>query len=88
MNERVGDGLPDVPLQNYTLRLKAAQRTAPQFRNDGKAAFAKLPGFGVSPNINSGVCGEQAESQGKRSLQVAICLCESRENYSANKQSE
>ena len=54
----------------YTLRLKAAQRTAPQLRNDGEAAFAKLQGFGesISPNTNREVCGEQAESQGKQSV--------------------
>jgi hypothetical protein len=37
--------------QIYTLRLKAAQRTAPQFRNEGKAAFVKLLGFGALPRI-------------------------------------
>ena len=36
---------------NHTLRLKAAQRTAPQFRNDGTAAFAKLLGFGALPRV-------------------------------------
>ena len=38
-------------IDKYTLRLKAALRTAPQFRNDGKAAFAKLLGFGALPRI-------------------------------------
>ena len=49
-------------------------------------------GFGeYSPNINRGVCGEQAESQGQPSLrgwQVAICLCKSRKNYSAKEYNE
>ena len=38
-------------MDKYTLRLKAAQRTAPLFRNDGEAAFAKLQGFGALPRI-------------------------------------
>ena len=38
-------------MDKYTLRLKAAQRIAPQLRNDGKAAFAKLLGIGALPRI-------------------------------------
>ena len=45
---------------NYTLRLKAAQCIAPQFRNDGKAAFAKLLGFGALPRI---IKAKSAESK-------------------------
>ena len=47
-------------MDKYTLRLKAAQRIAPQFRNDGKAAFAKLLGFGALPRV---LIAESAESK-------------------------
>ena len=47
-------------IDKYTLRLKAAQRTVPQFRNDGEAAFAKLLGFGALPRI---IKAKSAESK-------------------------
>ena len=63
---------------NYTLRLKAAQRIAPQFRNDGKAAFAKLLGVRVTESTAASG-GERETEEGKvtsrqEGLQpVAVC---------------
>ena len=68
-------------MYNDTLRLKAAQRTAPQFRNDGEAAFAKLLGFGALPRI---LIAESAESKNiLRAQQVKIFLRKSRRNLSS-----
>jgi hypothetical protein len=49
--QQIGILRTDKYTSKYTLRLKAAQRTAPQLRNDGEAAFAKLQGFGALPRI-------------------------------------